>query len=179
MRYSVVAGSLTLALLVPACRTLSRSSQSPPARATIRSASGAQLGVLNLEGTSAGVRITGALTGLPAGTHGIHVHAVGRCDSPEFTTAGGHFNPAGMKHGLENPAGPHAGDMPSIAANGSGRANVDIVTPRVTLDASGPASAFDADGSAIVVHAAADDQKTDPSGNSGARIACGIVERGS
>jgi len=145
-------------------------SSSPSASAEVRSAAGATVGTLSLLTTSTGVRITGTLTGLTAGAHGIHLHSVGRCDGPEFTTAGAHLNPANAKHGLENPAGPHAGDLPNITVNASGSAQVDMTTPRVMIS-----DLLDADGAAIVVHAAVDDQRTDPGGSSGARVACGIV----
>jgi superoxide dismutase, Cu-Zn family len=147
------------------------------ATATVRDASGSSLGVLRLESVSGGTRLTGQLTGLTPGAHGIHLHAVGRCEAPGFTSAGDHFNPRSTKHGLVNPEGPHAGDMPSIGADASGRAVVDHTTALVTLG-SGASSVFDADGTAIVVHASGDDQRTDPSGNSGSRVACGIIERG-
>jgi Cu-Zn family superoxide dismutase len=143
----------------------------------MRSASGASLGTLALSPSSAGVRITGNLTGLPPGVHGIHLHQVGRCDAPDFSSAGAHLNPAAARHGLENPEGPHAGDLPNVIVDDAGRAVIDLTSPRVTLDNAAPRGVFDADGTAIVVHAAADDQRTDPSGNSGARIACGILER--
>jgi Cu-Zn family superoxide dismutase len=145
------------------------------ASATVRNASGNTLGVIRLESVAGGVRLSGELTGLTPGAHGIHLHAVGRCDPPAFTSAGDHLNPRGMQHGLLNPAGPHAGDLPAIAADAGGRAMVDHTTSLVTL---GPASnsLFDADGTAIVVHAANDDQRTDPSGSSGSRIACGVLE---
>jgi Cu-Zn family superoxide dismutase len=100
---------------------------------------------------------------------------VGSCEPTAFTSAGGHLNPGGRQHGLENPAGPHAGDMPNLTADASGRAVVDITTDRVSLDAAGPL--FDADGTAIVVHAAPDDNRTDPAGNAGARVACGVITR--
>ena len=113
------------------------------------------------------------LVGLPLGAHGIHFHAVGRCDG-DFTSAGAHYNPMNRKHGLSAPDGPHAGDAPNFTAGADGRARVQFTTDRVSLTA-GAASLADSDGSAIVVHAMADDQVTDPSGNSGARIACGVV----
>lgn len=166
-----------IAMSALACASArSGSDTAGPASAAIRNASGAQLGVLRLESVAGGVRLTGQLTGLTAGAHGIHFHAVGRCDAPGFTSAGDHFNPRNTRHGLVNPEGPHAGDMPAIAADANGRATVDHTTSLVSLD-SGANGVFDADGTAVVVHAASDDQRTDPSGNSGARIACGIVER--
>jgi superoxide dismutase, Cu-Zn family len=167
---------LGLGLVAAGCATM-RSLPDAPATATVRSANGTELGVLRLETVDAGVRISGQLTGLTPGAHGIHFHAVGRCDAPDFASAGSHFNPRGSQHGLANPAGPHAGDLPAIGADASGRAMVDATTPLVTLNASDRTGLFDADGTAIVVHAANDDQRTDPSGNSGGRVACGVVTR--
>ncbi|HET7231398.1 MAG TPA: superoxide dismutase family protein [Longimicrobium sp.] len=119
------------------------------------------------------VRLVVMGSGLPAGTHGTHLHAVGRCDAPQFTTAGAHLNPANRQHGMRNPQGPHLGDLPNlvIGANGQGRIET-IVRGSLTP---GRAPLFDADGTALVVHATADDEVTDPSGNSGARLACGVL----
>ncbi len=114
---------------------------------------------------------------LPAGTHGIHFHEVGRCDgttSTPFSTAGAHYNPMAREHGLRNPRGPHAGDNPNISIPASGIGKVTFSTDRVTLTP-GTTTLLDADGSSLVIHASADDQVTNPAGNSGARIACGIV----
>ncbi len=170
---SLLVGSL---LLLAAChRQVEIGTSAVTASATVRNASGATLGELTFTQTPTGVRISGALTPLPPGVHGIHLHQVGKCEPPAFTSAGGHLNPAMKQHGLQNPAGPHAGDMPDLTVDASGRATVDITTNRVTLEPNGPL--FDADGTAIVVHAAADDQKTDPAGNAGARIACGVLTR--
>ena len=156
--------------------TQSSDNETPTAMATVRDASGASLGDLRLESIAGGVRLSGQLTGLTPGAHGIHLHAVGRCDASDFTSAGDHFNPRNAKHGLVNPEGPHAGDMPAIAADANGRALVDHTTALVTLE-SGALTLFDADGTAIVVHASGDDQRTDPSGNSGSRIGCGVIQR--
>lgn len=123
------------------------------------------------------VHVDAQLRGLQAGEHGIHFHEVGRCDgagSLAFASAGAHFNPGGRRHGLNAPDGPHAGDAPNLVAGSDGRASVHFTTNRVTLT-SGPASLNDADGSSLVVHALGDDQVTDPSGNSGARISCAVV----
>jgi Cu-Zn family superoxide dismutase len=123
------------------------------------------------------VHVDIASLSLPAGTHGIHFHEVGKCDgstSTPFSTAGAHYNPMGKEHGLQNPNGPHAGDNPNIDIPASGIGKVAFSTNRVSLTP-GTGSLFDADGSSLVIHAAADDQITNPSGNSGARIACGIV----
>lgn len=112
------------------------------------------------------------------GDHGIHFHAVGSCvaaSSPAFSSAGGHFNPLGKQHGLNNAAGPHAGDAPNFAIGANGKGKASFTTDRITLT-SGATSLMDADGSSIVIHAAADDQMSQPSGNSGARIACGVIK---
>jgi Cu-Zn family superoxide dismutase len=119
------------------------------------------------------------VAGLTPGEHGIHFHAVGVCDgsgTTAFSTAGGHYNPIGREHGLENPAGPHAGDAPNLTAGADGIGRATFTTDRVTLT-DGSTSLFDDDGSSIVIHAAADDQKSQPAGNSGARMACGVVKR--
>jgi len=160
-----------------ACRTATRdSSDSTAGTIDVRSASGASHGTLVLESRREGIRVRGTLAGLPAGAHGIHFHQIARCDPPDFTTAGPHFNPTGSLHGLQNPLGPHAGDLPNVTVGSTGRADVDLVSTRVSADAQ-PGGLFDADGTALVIHAAADDQRTDPAGNSGARIACGVVAR--
>lgn len=144
----------------------------------MRSPTGDLLGTLHLAHTPSGsARLVGTLTGIQAGRHGVHVHDVGRCDGPTFETSGGHFNPMSKQHGLENPAGSHAGDAPNIVADTTLQSLVDVTFALATLNIGIPNSLFDANGSAIVVHAGADDQKTDPSGNSGARIACGVVTR--
>ena len=122
------------------------------------------------------VTIEIASISLPAGSHGIHFHGVGKCEggATAFSTAGAHYNPMGMEHGLQNPRGPHAGDNPNIEIPPSGVGAVSFTTNRVTLTP-GTTTLFDADGSSLVIHANADDQVTNPSGNSGGRIACGVV----
>ena len=112
--------------------------------------------------------------GLTPGLHGIHIHAVGSCVGPAFASAGSHYNPAARRHGLANPEGPHNGDLPNLVVNGEGIGHLSAKTELVTL-AAGAATAFDADGSAVVIHAAEDDQVTDPTGNSGGRVACGVI----
>ncbi len=119
------------------------------------------------------VRLVVESTGLPAGTHGTHLHAVGRCDAPQFTTAGAHLNPTNRQHGLRNPQGPHLGDMPNLTVGGNGQGRLETIV-RGSLTP-GRAPLFDVDGTSLVVHANADDQVTDPSGNSGGRIACGVL----
>jgi Cu-Zn family superoxide dismutase len=165
----------TLAVLVAAC-SMTGSGSARAASATLADASGRQVGVVRIsEAGDGGVSLSGDLQGLAAGTHGIHFHAVGSCDAAgAFASAGGHFNPGARKHGLDSPEGPHAGDLPNLVAADGGTASLRASSTRVTLT-DGATSLLDADGSALVVHATADDQRTDPSGNSGARIACGVV----
>lgn len=136
-------------------------------------AAGQPIGTVRAWQTPGGVSFRVQASGLPHGIHGIHVHAIGRCDPPDFSSAGGHWNPAGRKHGLNNPAGPHAGDLPNVevAANG-------VLGATVVLAGASMANLLDADGAALVLHATADDNVTDPSGNSGARIACAVMTPG-
>jgi len=173
-RATVLVVAALVVVEIPACRPNLVGGRS--AVADLVDASGRPVGTLTLQDASGGtVRIDGRLRGLPAGAHGIHFHAVGRCDATgAFASAGAHFNPAARKHGLESPEGPHAGDLPNLAIAADGTASFRTNTTRVTLG-SDAASLLDADGSAVVVHAGQDDQRTDPSGNSGARIACGVV----
>ena len=137
---------------------------------TLVNSAGQAIGTVRAWQTLGGVSFRVYATGLPHGIHGIHVHSVGRCDPPDFASAGSHWNPAARKHGLNNPAGPHAGDLPNVevAANG-------VLGATVVLSGASMASLLDADGAALVIHAAADDNITDPSGNSGARIACAVI----
>jgi len=122
-----------------------------------------------------GVRIFVWAKDLTPGKHGIHIHSVGNCDpAGGFVAAGSHFNPEAKPHGLSNPSGPHAGDSPNLRVRPVGLGVLRVLNARVSLG-EGPTSLFDADGSAIVIHAGEDDQMTDPTGNSGARIACGVI----
>ena len=181
MRRSALLTSL-LATFLAACSG-SRSSNNTPAptpasitaRAEMRDVEGRAVGILTLSQSPQGLLIAGDLTGLPAGVHGVHVHDVGRCDPP-FTSAGGHFNPTQRSHGFRSASGYHAGDLAGVTTTSTGSVRFDRFTRDVTLG-TGPTSLLDADGSSIVVHAGADDYATDPSGNSGGRIACGVVTR--
>ncbi len=147
----------------------------PRATARLVDGTGAPKGMATLVQTDAGVAIKLAGTGLPAGAHGIHVHMVGACDGPDFTTAGSHWNPTSHQHGTENAAGPHSGDLPNLQVDARGRTKFTTTIAGARLT-DGDKPMIDADGAALVIHAAPDDYKTDPSGNSGARIACGIVK---
>lgn len=145
------------------------------ASATLKSADGKDVGSVKLAQLPDGVLLTLAVKGLPTGEHAFHVHAVGKCEPP-FTSAGGHYNPAGKKHGITVAEGHHAGDMPNIHIPQGGDLTVEVVNTAITLQKGKPNSVFDADGSAVVIHAGADDYRSDPAGAAGGRIACGIIQ---
>lgn len=149
----------------------------PPAAATataqVRDSAGNDLGTLTLADASSGIAVSGTLRGVSPGTHAIHIHTVGQC-APPFQTAGGHWNPTNRQHGTANAQGPHLGDLPNITVRADSTADVQATTPGGSLQ--GMNALLDADGAAVVVHADADDNRTDPAGNAGARIACGVVQ---
>jgi Cu-Zn family superoxide dismutase len=169
---------LPLIVALAACHGGSKTAPAPSAATsasfTLQTADGREVGRGSLQQTPAGVLITADLNGMPAGTHGIHLHTVGKCDAPDFASAGGHFNPAAKMHGIRNPSGHHAGDLTNISVPESGALRVELLAPDVRLGP-GTGALLDADGASIVVHALADDYQTDPSGASGSRIACGVI----
>jgi Cu-Zn family superoxide dismutase len=146
------------------------------AHAEFHNAQGKAVGTATLTEGDGGVRIVANFRNLPKGQHAFHIHAVGTCTPPDFETAGDHFNPYGKQHGLQDSDGAHAGDLTNIAVEPDGTASVSTVAPHVTLD-SGKNSLLQGQGTALVIHAKADDYKTDPSGNSGDRIACGVITK--
>jgi superoxide dismutase, Cu-Zn family len=168
-----IAAALAVATLAATCLCVPAAT-AQVAKATLKNADGKTVGEANLVQGSHGVLIRLLVSGLPAGQHAVHVHAVGKCEPP-FDSAGGHFNPAAKKHGIEAAEGAHAGDMPNLHVPANGDLAVEILNADITLEKGRPNSVFDPDGSALVVHANADDYKSDPAGNAGGRIACGVI----
>jgi superoxide dismutase, Cu-Zn family len=146
------------------------------AKADLADAQGKSVGTADLTQTPEGVRIALTVSGLAPGQHAFHIHNVGKCEGPDFKSAGAHFNPYSKKHGLKNPDGPHAGDMENIEVGPAGMGKAEVVNKQVTLG-DGPNSLFHEGGTAIVIHASPDDGVTDPAGNAGARIACGVITK--
>ena len=138
---------------------------------------GESVGSVHINPASPGVSLHIRLHGLAPGEHAIHFHQTAKCDGPDFKSAGGHFNPDHKEHGLENPKGSHAGDMPNFTVDAKGNAKATIMDKMVNLDAKDPHSLFSNGGTALVIHAKADDMKSDPAGNAGPRIACGVITR--
>ena len=180
LRRSIIGCTCIVSAAVTASCASAPASRAAVAYATIANAAGDPRGTAEIwQDRDNIVHVAIQFAGLPPGPHGIHFHAVGQCDgktSTPFSTAGAHYNPLGRQHGLENSQGPHAGDAPNFTVAEDGLGRISFTTDRVSLT-DGSTSLFDADGSAIVIHAAADDQKSQPAGNSGARIACGVVKR--
>ncbi|HKT13856.1 MAG TPA: superoxide dismutase family protein [Allosphingosinicella sp.] len=174
MKPTTRALTIALAMLAGGCAgddmQLGAAGTAPVAAADIRDAAGAVKAHSEVKLAPGGLRIGVKADAMAAGTYGIHIHAVGRCDAPGFTSAGPHWNPTARQHGKDNPQGMHHGDLPNIVIGADGRGSLDFVIAGAT-----PADLLDADGAAVVIHAGPDDYRTDPSGNSGARVACGVL----
>ena len=143
------------------------------AKASLKDAQGKDVGQVQLTQTPHGVLLKMSLKGAPPGERAFHIHAVGKCEPPKFESAGPHFNPDQTKHGIMNPEGPHAGDLPNLHIPADGKLQAEFLDPVVTL--SQETALLDTDGASIVIHAGADDYTTDPAGNAGDRIACGVI----
>jgi Cu-Zn family superoxide dismutase len=169
----VIAGLLGFAAAVKPAHAGTKS-----AHANIVSAEGTQIGTAKLTSSGKGVKIAVNVSKLPPGEHGIHIHTVGKCETPAFTTAGGHFNPTSAHHGVHNTQDPHPhlGDLMNLTVDKKGDGKATFFADGVTLE-DGANSLFHDGGTALVIHAKADDLMSDPSGNSGDRIACGVIEK--
>jgi Cu-Zn family superoxide dismutase len=164
-----------LAVMLAVCSTVALAQAPETAQAELKDAAGKSVGMVNLMETPHGVLMHVKLTGVSAGTHAFHVHTTGKCEAP-FTTAGGHFNPDAKQHGALNAMGMHAGDMTDVEVPADGNLTFDVLNPNVTLKA-GANSLFKDGGTALMLHGGADDYKSDPAGNAGPRIACGVITR--
>ena len=158
------------------CSTVPPPTMNTQASAELKDKDGRSVGMATFLEATGGVLVSVEVRGLTPGLHAVHVHAVGKCEGPGFTSAGGHFNPAQKKHGLKNPDGPHAGDMPNMYVSKSGVGSYEVLNDNISLSG-GDRSLFDTDGSALVIHAGVDDNVTDPAGNAGDRVACGVILR--
>ena len=176
-------GVSTFALLLVACAPNSVSTEGQRARVAdgakveLQNREGKKVGTLTVSAhSSGGVQINGRLTDLPPGVHGLHIHQTGECKGPDFESAGAHLNPFSKQHGELNPEGPHAGDLGNVRIDANGTAQLSLLADRVTLT-DAPNSLLKPGGTSILIHAGLDDLKTDPTGGSGERIACGVITR--
>ncbi len=169
-----MAAVLTATILAAGCMTANEPGAGDGASAELRNAAGATLARAEAVAAGDGTRVTVNAVGLRPGTYAVHVHTTGRCDAPAFESAGAHWNPTTRQHGAQNPRGPHQGDLPNLTVGANGSGAIAFTIPGAQLRG-GNGAMLDADGAAVVVHANADDYRTDPSGNSGGRIGCGIL----
>lgn len=165
----------TMTAAAAAALVMSGSTLALAATAEMKDPDGKSLGTLEISEKGDGVMIEGTVSGLTPGTHAFHIHETGKCDGPDFKSAGGHYNPEGKKHG-EVEGGPHAGDMPNIEADNDGKVSISQENAAVSLKKDAKNTLFDDDGSSIVIHAKGDDYKSQPSGDAGGRVACGVIQ---
>lgn len=174
MRILALPASLILASLLGACTTTTNMPLVPVGEATLTFANGQPAGRAVLSADRDGLRIDIRANGLTPGAHGFHLHTTGKCEAPGFTSAGGHLNPDARKHGTLAVGGGHLGDLPNLEVGANGSASTTYAIPG---GAAAIAAIYDGDGTAVVIHANADDYRTDPTGNAGDRVACGVVKR--
>ena len=166
---------LAAVIVVPCCYVLAQSGATHIASAMLKDPNGRDVGFARFTEDPGGlVHVNVQVNGLSPGRHGIHIHETGNCTGPAFAAAGEHYNPIGKHHGLNNTGGPHAGDLPNLVVGGDGTGRMIAATDRVTLSP-GPTTLLGKNGTSLVIHADPDDQMSDPSGNSGKRIACGVI----
>lgn len=172
MRALILISIMTSMTACSTVQTAETIAVSEVASANMMRADGTTAGVATLSQRSDGLWLSVAADAVGPGTYGMHIHAVGRCDGPTFETAGPHWNPAMKQHGRDNPMGSHAGDMPNVTANADGKLAIETKLLGAMVS-----EVLDGDGASVVIHAKADDYKTDPSGNSGTRVICGVFKK--
>lgn len=182
MKRVTMLAAAAASLALTACASTERNEEGPlaaeplgpsTAGGDIMDANGRVVARVTAEEAGEGVRLKIEAEGMAPGAYGAHVHATGRCDAPAFTTAGPHWNPNGRQHGKDNPAGMHKGDLPNLLVGADGRGSFEYTVLGAAVG--GPGGMLDSDGAAVVIHQRPDDYRTDPSGNSGDRIACGVL----
>lgn len=176
MKFAPVLLVLPLTVALSACATTSSGGDAaaPVAKAKLLAGDGAARGEAVVTEAADGLHVVVKAQGLAPGIHAVHIHTTGTCTGPDFASAGGHWNPTGRKHGKDNPAGMHMGDMPNMLAASDGRGEIEYIIAGGTIS-SGATPMLDADGAAVVIHAQADDNVSDPAGNAGGRVACGVL----
>ncbi|KER35711.1 superoxide dismutase family protein [Sphingobium indicum] len=183
MKIAAIILALPMAAMASGCATGSSATApvgdaaAPVAHAKLLAGDGSSRGEATVTQAADGLHVLVRGQGLTPGMHAVHVHTAGSCTPPDFASAGGHWNPTGHKHGKDNPAGMHMGDMPNMIAGADGAGEMEYVIPGGTVS-SGTTPLLDGDGAAVVIHAQADDNKTDPAGNAGGRVACGVLSAG-